>query len=444
MVQLLRIVNGILWDKLLIYVFLVMGLYFTIITRCVQIRKFPLVLKQLFCPEINESYEGDITPVQALYVALSSCVGNGNIVGVATSIAAGGPGAIFWMWIAAIVGAATKYSEILLGILFREKDETGKFVGGPIYYIKKGLGKPGLATVFAVLLVIQSSGGNLIQSNALSGAAQNIFHMDSRLIGIILAFTVAIVIVGGFKSLVKMTEKAVPKMAALYIVSGFIVITYHWRMIPSAFRLIFSSAFNLNAGLGGVLGYSIKQSMRYGIARGLYSNEAGEGSAPMVHVSAITDHPARQGLYGILEVVFDTLIVCTITALSILVSGIDLQSYPSNVLTMYAFETVFPLFKYLVGASMILFAFTTVSVQWYFGTLGLTALIGEKKASYYKYIFVILTFFGCIARSELVWELMDTVLGLLCIPNIITIVVLGPLVKKYTLDFENHLKKESL
>lgn len=183
--------------------------------------------------------------------------------------------------------------------------------------------------------------------------------------------------------------------------------------------------------------------MRYGIARGLYSNEAGEGSAPMIHAPAITDHPARQAIYGIIEVFFDTLIVCTITALTIIISGVDVNNTPSTVLTMHAFETVTPVFKYFVGLSMILFAFTTVSVQWYFGTLGLTSLIGKEKAQYYKYIFVLLTFIGCIAKSELVWELMDTVLGLLCIPNIIAIIVLSPLVIQYTKDFDKHLVLKS-
>lgn len=429
-------INSLLWNKLLIFVFLGMGAYFTLITRFVQIRKLPLAIKQILNPHKNSDSEGDITPLQALYVAISSCVGNGNIVGVATSISAGGPGAIFWMWIAALLGAATKYSEILLGMLYREKDSSDNFVGGPIYYIKNGLKKPSLAVAFAVLLIIQSSGGNLIQSNALTGAVQTMFKIPKIFIGIILATTVSLVIVGGFKGLVKMTEKVVPIMAVIYIVTGIIVIIVNYKQVPTAFAMIIKSAFNIKAGVGGFIGYSVRSAMRYGIARGLYSNEAGEGSAPMIHAPAITDHPARQAIYGIIEVFFDTIIVCTITALTILISGVDIKNIPSTVLTMHAFETVTPIFKYLVGLSMILFAFTTVSVQWYFGTLGLTSLIGAKKAQYYRYIFVLLTFTGCVAKSELVWELMDTVLGLLCVPNIIAILALSPLVNKYTKDFD--------
>ena len=432
-------INSILWNKLLIFIFLGMGTYFTVITRFIQLRKLPLAIRQIIRPSINKSSIGTITPIQALYIALSSCVGNGNIVGVATSISAGGPGAIFWMWIAAILGAATKYSEILLGMLFRERDNSGNYVGGPIYYIRNGLKLPSLSVVFAILLIVQSSGGNLIQSNALSNAVQTIFDVPKFIIGLILSITVSLVIVGGFRSLVKMTEKVVPFRAIIYIVTGLIVIAFNYKLIPSAFNTIFKSAFNIRAGLGGFFGYSIRTSMRYGIARGLYSNEAGEGSAPMIHAPAITDHPARQAMYGIIEVFFDTLIVYTITALTILISGVDIKNIPSTVLTMHAFETVTPVFKYFVGLSMILFAFTTVSVQWYFGTLGLTSLIGEKKAGYYKYIFIILTFIGCIAKSELVWEIMDTVLGLLCIPNIIAILALSPLVIKYTKDFDDFL-----
>lgn len=242
-------INSILWNKLLIFVFLGMGLYFTIITRFIQIRKLPLAIKQLLNQDSIGNSEGDITPLQALYVAISSCVGNGNIVGVATSISAGGPGAIFWMWIAALLGAATKYSEILLGMLYREKDSLGNYVGGPIYYIRKGLKKPNLALTFAVLLIIQSSGGNLIQSNALSSAVLTMFNIPKILIGIILAITVSLVIVGGFKGLVSMTEKVVPLMAILYIASGIIVIIVNIKLVPMAFVTIFKSALNIKAGL---------------------------------------------------------------------------------------------------------------------------------------------------------------------------------------------------
>lgn len=440
MLALLQGINGLLWNQLLIFVFLGMGLYFTVITRFVQIRRLPNALKQLVAKP-KEGGEGNITPLQALYVAISSCVGNGNIVGVATSIASGGPGAIFWMWVAAFLGAATKYSEILLGMLFREKNEYGNYVGGPIQYITKGLKLPMLATAFAFLLVIQSSGGNLIQSNALSGAAQSIFLLPPVLVGLLMAMAVASVILGGFTKLVKVTEKVVPLMAAIYIISGVIVLIVNRESIPEALSLIFKSAFNLQAGVGGFIGYSVRSAMRYGIARGLYSNEAGEGSAPMLHAPAITDHPARQAHLGIIEVFFDTLVVCSITALTILVSGVDIGGIPSNVLTMHAFETVAPVFKYFVGISMILFAFTTVTVQWHFGTLGLTSLFGEKVASYYKYIFIALTFIGCLAKSELVWEFMDTILGLLCIPNIIAILLLSPKVRKQTKDFDVFVKQ---
>lgn len=439
----LKKISDAIWGDWLIFIFLGIGLYFTIITGFIQIRKLPFSIKEAFFEKESKDHlkpmHGTITSLQALFIALSSCVGNGNIVGVATALVSGGPGAILWMWIAALLGCATKYAEIVIGMIYREKDEEGNYVGGPIYYISKGLKLPWLASIFAVLLVIQSSGGNLIQSNALANSVYSLFGIPKIVSAFILAFTVGLVVIGGIKTLTKMAEKVVPLMSILYLIGGITILAFNFNKIPEIFRLIVSSAFTPQASVGGIAGYSVKQAMRFGIARGLYSNEAGEGSAPAIHAVANVDHPVRQGVYGILEVIIDTIIMCSITAFSILNAGLLESNISPSVLTIHAFETIHPFFKYVVGICMILFAYTSIPVQWYLGTIGLGYVVGPKKSISYKYIFVGLSFIGCLSRLSLVWSLMDIILGFLVIPNLIAILYLSPLVYRYTKEFFNPL-----
>lgn len=427
------------WGNWLIVTLIGVGLYFTIITKFIQIRKFPYIFYETlikpFKKENKNVGEGTLTPFQALCTALGSCVGNGNIVGVATAIVGGGPGAIFWMWLAGVLGMATKYAEILLGMLYREKAEDGTYVGGPMYYISKGLKLPWLATIYSILLILQNSGGTLIQSNAVAIVVKDMFGIAPIITAIILIFLVGLIIIGGIKRLGQVTEKLVPFMAGFYILGGLIIIIMNIEEFPVAMGLIFKSAFTAKAGVAGAAGYSIRQAMRYGVARGLYSNEAGEGSAPVLHSAAITDHPARQALFGITEVLVDTVFLCSITAFVVLTTGVIETGESPATLVSIAFGQIHPMFRYVVGISMILFAFSSILAQWYFGNVAVTYVFDAKKAAYFKYPFLSLTIIGSISSLPLVWFIQDSILGILIIPNLIAIMLLSPKVIKLTREF---------
>lgn len=433
-------ISDIIWGNWLLITLMGIGLLYTVATSFIQFRMLPYIFRQTIIKPLKQSKAqhkgvGTLTPIQALCTALASCVGSGNIIGVATAIIAGGPGAVFWMWIAAILGMATKYAEILLGMEFRVKNEAGNYVGGPMYYIADGLKLPRLAIIYSALMVIQISGGNLIQSNAIAGVLENMFSIPPYMSAIIIFIAVSAVIIGGIKRLGQVAEKIVPFMALFYILGGLIVIVFNINHIPEAFMLIFKGAFNVKAGAAGAVGYTIREAMRYGIARGLYSNEAGEGSAPVLHSSAITDHPVRQALYGIMEVFIDTLVICTLTALVIIVTGAYKMDYSASIMSSMAFGSVHPILKYFVGISLLLFAYTSIIAQWYFGDVGLSYIIGPKKASYFRYIFPFFVIVGSLSSIKLVWYIQDCALGLLVIPNLIALLVLVPIVRRLTKEF---------
>lgn len=438
-------ISNIIWGNYLMITLMGVGVFFTIITGGIQIKGFPLAIKELVKSIKGKNEikgEGTLSSFQALCTALSSCVGNGNIVGVATAIASGGPGAVFWMWVAGILGMATKYAEIVIGMIYREKSDEGNYVGGPMYYLSKGLGWKKIGVLFAFLMLIQISGGALIQSNAVAIVLKDIFGIKPIIGGIMMGLVVTVVVIGGVKRLGAVAEKMIPIMTSIYFFGGIIIIISNINHVPYAIMNIISSAFNTESVGGGVLGYTIKEAMRYGIARGLYSNEAGEGSAPVLHSAAITDFPARQGLYGILEVFIDTVVICSLTAFIVLTSGVTEQNISPAIYVITAFGGIHHLFKYIIGISMILFAFSTVLSQWYFGNVTLTYIFNSKVASYFKYIFVCLTLIGSISTLKIVWLLQDTVLGLMIIPNLIGILLLSGKVKKATKEFLDYLKKE--
>ncbi len=433
--------SDLIWGNWLIATLIGVGLYFTIMTKFIQIRKLPFVFYETLIKPFKTGHEskgeGTLTPFQALCTALASCVGNGNIVGVATAIVGGGPGAIFWMWIAGILGMATKYAEITLGMFYREKADDGTYVGGPMYYIAKGLKLPWLATIYSILLILQNCGGTLIQSNAVAVVVKDMFGIKPLITAFILICVVGLIIIGGIKRLGQVTEKLVPFMAGFYIIAGFTVIILNIDNVPSVITLIFKSAFTAKAGVYGAVGYTIREAMRFGVARGLYSNEAGEGSAPVLHAAAITDHPVRQALYGITEVLIDTVFLCSITAFVVLTSGVLETGGSPATLVSTAFGQVHPLFRYIIGISMVLFAFSSILAQWYFGNVAITYVFGAKKASYFKYPFMCLNIIGSISSLTLVWYIQDSLLGLLIIPNLIAIILLSPKVFELTKEFFN-------
>ena len=434
--QLLDRINSIIWGNWLLIVLLGIGLLYTVLSRFVQIRRFPYIMRKTLLEPWKQkkaaSESGDdssISSFQALCTAVASCVGSGNIVGVSTAVLAGGLGAIFWMWVAAFVGMATKYGEIILGLLYRVKDEDGNYTGGPMYYIRDGLHAPMLASLCAVFMVIQIIGGNFIQSNTIGSVMQNHFHVPEFVTGMVLVVLIFTVSAGGLKRLTHITQNLVPAMALLYVVSGLLIILFNITRLPAVLSEIVTSAFGWRPMLGGATG-SMIIAMQKGIARGLYSNEAGEGSAPVIHSAANVEHQVEQGITGVTEVFLDTFVICTISGLVLGVTDVLDSGLPGSILMIHAFSTVWEPLKYLVIISLLLFCPTTLMSQWYFGFVGLNYLFGSSIAKKFKYVFPLFCLIGAVTAIDIVWTIQDIALGLLTIPNLIALIILSPQVKK--------------
>ena len=435
---------GLLWGNWMLFVLLGLGVFYTIATGCIQFRSIPWIIKE-FCKkedrtEPSRNHKGTVSSVQALYMAIASCVGSGNIVGVATALIGGGPGALFWMWAAAFLGMATKYAEIVLGLVFRQKGVDGSYYGGPMYYIEKGLHTRCLGVAAAVLLFFQNAGGTLIQSNTISGAAYQVFGVPKLCTGVVLAAAMIFIIGGGLKRLADTAQKVVPIMASLYIVGGAVVVFANLESILPMLNRIFREACSMKAGMGAAAGLTMKEAMRFGVARGLYSNEAGEGSAAVIHSAAQVDHPARQGFYGVAEVLVDTMVICSTTGFSILASGVPLEGANAASLAAEAFGTIFPFLKYVVSVSLILFASASIMSQWYFGHVSLMYIKSLKGDWFYRMLFPVLILAGSLSTAGIVWSIQDCMLGLLIIPNVLALFKLSPVVMRLTREFfkENH------
>ncbi|MCC8061391.1 MAG: sodium:alanine symporter family protein [Clostridiales bacterium] len=437
--DILSVIDNQLWGTWMLIALIGVGILYTVITGAVQIRHFGYIMRATLSDAVRKQ-SGDreetrgISSFQALCTAVASCVGSGNIVGVSTAVLSGGLGALFWMWVAAFVGMATKYGEIVLGMLYREKNEEGQYVGGPMYYINKGLHAPHLAALCSFFMIIQIIGGNMVQSNTISGVMKDNFGVPTLVTGIILVVLISIIVRGGLKRLARVTEKLVPVMALMYVIGGILIILFRLDKIPEVIASIFVDAFGLRAISGGMAG-NMLIAMQRGVSRGLYSNEAGEGSAPVIHSSAMVEHPARQGIMGVMEVFLDTFVLCTITGLVLGVTGILDSGLQGSVLAIYAFASVWEPLRYLVTLSLLLFCTTTLMSQWYFGFVGLNYLFHREVAEKFKYIFPYFCIIGSLAKIEMVWTIQDIALGLLTIPNLIAMAVLYPQVKKITRDF---------
>lgn len=439
-----------LWKDWMLVMLLGLGVYYTFMTGFIQIRFFPRVLKSFIKglkKQNNAKTEnGRFSSNQALFTAIASCVGSGNIVGVSTAILAGGPGALFWMWFAALLGMATKFAEITLGVRYHGRAENGEITGGPMYYISHGFRMQWVGVLVAILLFIQNAGATLIQSNTISSVVQEAFSLPPVATGLILAVLMSCVISGGFKRLVHTAEKIVPVMAVLYIFGGLLVILLNINALPGVVVSIFKGAFSVKAGVGAAAGLTIKQAMRYGVARGLYSNEAGEGSAAVLHASAQVDHPVRQGMYGIMEVFIDTILLCSTTGFTVLITGVNQTHTTASTLAAAAFGSTISGLQFVIYISLILFAGTSIMSQWYFGHVSLTYLKKPKGAVIYRFIFPILIMIGSLSTIDMVWSIQDCALGLLIIPNVIALVILGPEVRKLLKEFTDpkneYLKEE--
>lgn len=432
--------DTIIWGIPMLVLMLGTGLYLTFKTRAVIFIRFGTVmanaLKTIFRkPEETEA--GTITPFQAVCTALAGTVGTGNIVGVAVAISVGGPGAIFWMWTSAVLGMVTKYAETTLALAYREKNAQGDYVGGPMYYISKGLGFPKLAYLFCVFTAFTSiGGGNIVQANAVAGSLRDALSFPAWASGLLLALFVALVVVGGIKRIASVAEKLVPFMSLIYTGAAIFILIIQWRQIPSALAMIVAGAFTGTAAVGGFAGASLLYAARIGVARGVFTNEAGLGSAPIAHSSADTDHPARQGCWGAFEVFFDTIIICTITALVIIISGTWKDaSIDGTEMSNRAFSAAIPGGEYIIAICIVLFAFATTIAWYYYSEKAIEYIAGQKTILVYRIFFIGSLVYGAVSAVNDVWEISDLSNGLMAIPNLIALIGLAGPVVALTDDF---------
>ncbi|SCY83924.1 alanine/glycine:cation symporter family protein [Alkaliphilus peptidifermentans] len=434
------IINAFVWGPPMLLLLVGTGVYFSIRTNFLQVRKFGFTMKETLMKIFDkpeEGTEGDITPFQALSTALAATIGTGNIAGVATAIAIGGPGAIFWMWVSAFFGMLTKFAEVVLAIQYREKNEEGSWVGGPMYYIEKGLGLKWLAVIFSVFGAIAAFGiGNMVQSNSVAAALETTFNIQPIITGFLLAIGAGLVILGGLKRIASVTEKIVPFMAVFYIIGALIILIINIANVPAAFGLIFRYAFTAKSAVGGFAGSVVMMSIRYGVARGVFSNEAGLGSAPIAHAAAQTDHPVRQGLWGIFEVFADTIVICTLTALTIISTGVWSSGQSGAALTTAAFNQGLPgPGGIIVAIGILFFAFSTILSWAYYGEKCAEHLFGSGVNKIYRIVWLPLIVVGAIGGLELIWDVADTLNGLMAIPNLIGLLGLSGVVFKLTKEF---------
>ena len=446
-------VNNLVWGVPAMIIIIGVGLYLSVRTKFIQFSKFGFAIKSTLGKMFSKSdaKDGSITPFQAVCTALAATVGTGNIAGVAGAIAIGGPGAVFWMWMSALLGMCTKFSEVTLAVHFREVNAEGDYVGGPMYYIKNGLGKNWmwLAYCFACFGALTCFGtGNATQVNTIVASIDSAllnFNIITEatmgttnlILGLIIAALVALILLGGVKRIGKVTEKLVPFMALAYILLALGVIVMNFGIVPDVFKSIFVGAFNPSAVTGGVIG-SLFISMRRGVSRGIFSNEAGLGSGSIAHATADTDHPVRQGMFGIFEVFADTIVICTLTALVILCSGVGINygDAAGAELTIAGFTNVYGNWVSIFTAiAMCCFAFSTILGWGLYGTRCVEFILGHRSIKAFMVIYSLVAIAGATMDLGLIWDIADTLNGLMAIPNLIAVFMLAPVVVKLVKEF---------
>lgn len=438
-----------LWGYPLVLLLLFASVFLTINLKFLQFRHFFYMLKQTF-GSVNQKPkgEGTITPRQALTSALSSTVGAANIVGVPTAIMMGGPGAVFWMMVIAFLGMALKFSENVLGVHYREKNKKGEFVGGPTYYMKKGFKNKKLGAIFSLVfafaLMIEIVPSIMVQGHSAASTMHDTFNIHMGVSGVVLAILAALVVFGGVKRIASFAEKIVPIMVGLYCFFGFLIILMNIGHVPNVILLVVEQAFNPTAAVGGTFGAALATTIRWGFARGIYSNEAGLGTSSIAHAAAKTDHPVRQAFWGISEIVVDTLLICSTTAFVVLVSGVwkanDAKAQ-SAALTARAFENSFGEFgSMMVSISMMFFVFSTVIVVIFYGSRMAEFLFGLTAGWIMKGIYVLSMIVGALGAAQQLWDLLDLALAVVLIPNVISVLMLSPKVKSLTTDFFKNYK----
>ncbi|MFB4316196.1 alanine/glycine:cation symporter family protein [Actinomadura sp. 21ATH] len=439
--------SSFIWGPwLLIPLLLLTGLYLTTLLRGIQVRRFRLAFWLAFIKRSDADKEGaagDISHYQALATALAATVGVGNIAGVATAIALGGPGAVFWMWFTGMVGMATKYSEAFLGVRFRRTDAAGEQSGGPMYYLRNGIKGPVgliLGGFFAIAGAFAAFGiGNMTQANAVAANLNDEWGVDHRITGAVIVVLTAVVILGGIKSIGRVTSGFVPLMIVLYIVGGLAVLAFNLDEVPSAIGLIFTDAFTGTAATGGFVGAGVAAAIQYGVARGIFSNESGLGTGGIAAAAAKTTHPVRQALVSMTQTFIDTLIVVSITALTIVVTGVWKEGGEDDAATFTgrAFDAGLPgdWGSIIVTISLIFFAFSTLLGWSYYGERCMEYLFGRKAVLPYRIVFIVVSYIGATTTLTTVWTFSDVMNGLMALPNLIGLLILSPLVFRETRDY---------
>ncbi len=430
--------NGIVWGPLMLVLILGTGTYLMLGLGLMPIRCLGHGFRMLWNGR-QPAGDGDITPFNALMTSLSATIGTGNIAGVATAIALGGPGALFWMWCTALVGMATKYAEAVLAVRYREMDALGNHVGGPMYYIKNGLSRRWrwLGTLFAIFGAIAGFGiGNGVQANSVADVLHKSLGVPELMTGVVMAVLAGLVLVGGIKRIAHVAGALVPFMALAYLAGGLVVLALHLGEIPDAFKLILAHAFTPIAATGGFAGAAVWAAIRFGVARGIFSNEAGLGSAPIAHAAASTSDPVRQGSVAMLGTFIDTLVICTITGLVIVVSGVWIAGDSGAALSSAAFEQALPgVGGWIVTFGLAVFAFTTLLGWSVYGERCVEYLFGERSILPFRLLWVVAVPLGAVLKLDFIWLLADTMNALMAIPNLVALLLLSPVVFRLTREY---------
>ncbi len=437
-------ISGYVWGPPLLILLVGTGLYLTIALRGLQFSKlFYSLWLALVKRKDDDDEPGDISHFQALMTALSATVGTGNIAGVATAVAIGGPGALFWMWVTGLVGMATKFSEAVLAVKYRTKDANGRMCGGPMYYIEKGLGWKWMGICFAIFTAVAAFGiGNMVQSNSVADAVHSTFGVPHLATGIVLIIATAAVVLGGIRTIGSVTGVLVPIMIVFYMLGSIAILAMNAGAIPGAFALIFAQAFNPTAATGGFAGAVIMLTIRMGVARGVFSNESGLGSSPIAAAAAKTKHSVVQALVSMTQTFIDTLIVCTMTGLVLVITGAWSNGDSGASLTATAYGIGIPGGAYIVTIGLMLFAYSTILGWCYYGEQAMEYLAGEKAVKPYRIVFSLVVGVGAIMKLELVWALADVFNGLMAFPNLIALLMLSPIVIRETREYFGALVDE--
>jgi AGCS family alanine or glycine:cation symporter len=429
--------NSFVWGPAMLVLILGTGLFLQVRLRGMPVLRIGSGLRLVWRGRQGDAdAHGEVSPFAALMTCLAATIGVGNIAGVATAIALGGPGAVFWMWMTALVGMATKYAEVVLAVHFREKDAHGRWVGGPMYAIKNGLGAhwKWLGTLFAIFGGLAGFGiGNMVQANSIAAAMQTSFNVAPAITGVVLVALTGAVVLGGIQRIASVSNWLVPFMAIGYVIAALVVLIYHWADIPGAFATIFAGAFTGQAAVGGFTGAAMMAAMRYGVARGIFSNEAGLGTAGIAQAAGISASPVRSGLVGMMGTFFDTIVVCSMTGLAIVVSGVWTSGKTGAALTQLAFQSAMPgIGDEVVAVALAIFAITTIFGWSYYGERCWQYLVGSWTIKPYRILWTIAVFFGAVSHLDLAWTIADTLNALMAVPNLVALLTLSPVVVRLT------------